>query len=803
MPIEVSRLVDSIVPEHTILLFGAGASAPSGVPSASALASRFASAAELDPSEYSLSEVASLYEQRFNRSKLIQALRAAIVGEPTGGVLNLPLYDWRSLFTTNYDTIVEQCYRRASRPLTVYSSDFDFTVHPEPGSTKLFKLHGTIDKDIVDGVQSRIILTETDYDHTSNYRNGLYDRLKGDLVGGHLVVIGHSLQDRDIRDIVNRAAELGAKSAGAWRISLLLFVRDEGRASLFERRGFSVCFGGIDEFFEALAAKRPVRVVAESSSDSLGRAPALRPVTTDVAHASMGEAKFDAMFNGWPATHADIVAGLTFDRKVAEDMEYRLQQPATLSATLLGASGVGKTTAARQTLQRLVKRGFKAWEHKTDHVLNVAAWTSIATELARDGIQGVLFIDEAHSHLHEIGALAAELVALQVPSLKLLCVSTRNHWAPRAKSPYLFKLGSSHTLDRLSHAEIDRLLRLVDSNAEVRRLVEGTFSGFSAYERKRRLVDRCASEMFVCLKNIFASEKFDDIILREYAGLDVASQEVYKIVAALESSGIRVHRQLVIRLLGIPAEAISATLTHLADIVHEYTIDEREGLYGWRSRHQIIASIVSQYKYPDPERIFALFDLVVDNLSPTYEIEVHGMRELCNLEAGIPSIPDKSKQNTLLRKLVSVVPGERVPRHRLIRNLIEMGEFEKAETEIRIFEKDFKRDGPVARYKIKLLLARARSTPGILEEDRTAILTMARPLAERFVRQFPHSKSLLVTYCELGLEILTRTGDFAAYDAALTELRAAEDRLGDPDIPRLVARFQSKAAGYSEESIDD
>lgn len=179
------------------------------------------------------------------------------------------------------------------------------------------------------------------------------------------------------------------------------------------------------------------------------------------------------------------------------------------------------------------------------------------------------------------------------------------------------------------------------------------------------------------------------------------------------------------------------------------------------------------------------------------------MRELCNVESGIPCIPDKAVQNTLLRKIMSIVPGERVPRHRLIRNLIEMGEFEKAETEIRIFEKDFRRDGPVARYKVALLTARAKTTPGIMEEDRLAILDQARALATTSIRQFPYNKSLLTAYCDVGLEVHRRTGNYAVYDDAMAELRAAEDRIGDPDIPRLIARYESRIHGRPADTDDD
>lgn len=805
MSVEITRFVDSITPQQTIILFGAGSSAPSGLPSAAQLAEQLASIIGLASQDYSLSEIASLVEQRLSRRELVETLRSTLRNaRPTGGLLNLPLYDWKALYTTNYDDLIEQCYRRRNRDLTVYSTDFDFTVHDHPEATKLFKLHGTIEKDTVDGSASRLIITETDYDQTGNYRDSLYDRLKGDMIGGHLVIIGHSLQDRDIREMVNRAADLGSKAPGAWRLSLFLYTRDDNRAQLFEKRGFTVCFGGIDDFFAQLARKLPTERIDQNSQDPLDKVPALRPVTIDVAHLSEAKPDFGNMFNGWPATHADILAGLTFERMVAEEIDHVLRASDALCAVLLGASGVGKTTAARQAVQRLRQHGHVCWEHQVDHSLDARGWVEVAHSLATTGVNGVLLIDEAHVHLQQINNLIETLISEKLSALKLICVSTRNHWSRRIKTPNIFKVGRELVLSRLQPQEIDRLLNLVDSNSAVRTLVERTFSGFSQYERRRRLADRCESEMFVCLKNIFASEKFDDIILREYASLDAAHQEIYKIVAALESAGIKVHRQFVIRLLGIPAEQVSAALAGLTDIVHEYTINEREGLYGWRSRHQIIASIVARYKYPQVAQLVELFALVIDHLSPTYDLEVLSMRELCNVDSGIPIIPEKAVQNTLLRKIVSIVPGERVPRHRLIRNLIEMGEFEKAETEIRIFEKDFRRDGPVARYKVVLLTARAKTTQGIMEEDRLAILDQARALAIKSIRQFPHNKSLLTAYCEVGLEIHRRTGNYSAYDDAMSELRAAEDRIGDPDIPRLIARYESRlnmrASGNNDET---
>ncbi len=801
MPIEISRLVDRISPETTVLLFGAGSSAPSGVPAAAQVARRLAALIGLGAEDYSLSELASLVEQRRTRRELVNALRQLLSGaKPTGGLLNLPLYEWKSLYTTNFDDLIEQCYKRQSRDLTVYSSDFDFTAHDHPEATKLFKLHGSIEKDIVDGSVARLIVTEADYDQTGNFREALYDRLRGDMVGSELVIIGQSLQDADIRSIVNRAADLGSKAQGAWRLSLLLYTRDDNRAALFEKRGFTVCFGGVDDFFAELAAKKPAAPSPRDATDPLDAEAALRPVTVDVAHVSEAAPDFGSMFNGWPATHADVVAGFTFERNVAEQISHELRTSDALCAVLLGASGVGKTTAARQALQLLRQHGYLCWEHQPDHVVNVAAWMRVANDLANNRRVAALLLDDAHMHLPQINDLVDAYARNALTSIRLICVSTRNHWNPRAKHPSLFRTSRIYVLGLLQPNEIDCLLQLVDSSATIRALVEKTFSGFSRHERRRRLTERCASELFVCLKNIFASEKFDDIILREYADLDVACQEIYRFVAAAESAGIKVHRQLVMRLLGIRADDICVALQRLADIVHEYPISEKQGIYGWRSRHSVIAQIVARYKYPDSTQVAELLSTVIENTSPTYDVEVSSMRELCNIETGIPSIPDKSVQNTLLRKIISIVPGERVPRHRLIRNLIDMGEFEKAEVEIRIFEQDFRRDGPVARYRVSLLAARAKTTPGIMEEDRLAILEQAGSLAKASIQQFPYNASLLSAYCDVAIEVYRRTANGNVYEDAISELRAAVERIGDPNLQRVVERYESRFGGLSSEA---
>ena len=803
MPVELQVLTQRIDPERTVLLFGSGSSIPSGAPSVTQLQEHFAKTFGVLQGDYTLAEQTGIIENRTrDRLRLIQELRTQFKSiRPTGSLLNLPLCKWKSIFTTNYDELVENCYERRSRDVSVYTCNFDFHIRSNPDSVQLFKLHGTLQKDEVFGDKSRIILTQNDYDLTEKYREDLYARLKGDLVGSHLIILGHSLADPDIRSVVDRVLRLRAESGSTTRVTLFLYTRDMGRAELFEGRGVDVCFGGLDEFFAGMVQHVVSPISAPATGDPLDIVHALRTSTLDVAHALGLSGNVSSMYNGWPVSYADIRAGQTFQRNVAKEVERHLQGGAVSIVVLLGASGVGKTSAVRQAMSELSKTWF-AWEHKTERPFLAEKWYEVARILNREGKSGVLMIDEAHNELPEINSLIEDLDHDNNSSLKLILISTNHQWHLRAKVPGFHRRNTTLQLSLIDTNEIDRLVNLVEKNTSIRALADNNFSGFSFQEKRRRLIQNCSADMFVCLKNIFSSDKLDDIILREYASLDPASQDVYRSVAAMESAGVHVHRQLVIRLLGISATNIDGTLSRLRDIIHETTVNEREGIYAWQGRHKVIMAVIAAHKYFDTKRRYDLFASVIDCISPAYDIEIRTIRDLCNMDTGLPAIMDINQQNLLLRKMISAAPAERVPRHRLLRNLISANQFGPAETELRTFQNDFGLDGPAVRYKILLATARAVRSPGLMDEDRIVLLEKAREVASAAASRYQMNKNILIAYCEVGLEIAKLTRKAEVFETALSELKKAEDRIGDPAISVAVARLTRRLTNIATEPPD-
>jgi hypothetical protein len=799
MPIDLTLLCSRLKPENTVLFFGAGSSIPSGGSTAQQLSDILAKDLKHeDLVGLPLSETSGILVRNFGgRKELIASLRKAIKPlRPTRGLLNLPLFDWREIYTTNYDTLIEQSYEKANRDFQQISTNFDLTGDSIANNIHIYKLHGTIEKDVSDGDVSRIIITESDIDAVEEYREAIYSRFKDQINRSDLLIVGHSLADPDLRGAINSALRLKAKGSSG-RIYVLLFQEEPNRAALLEDRNIVVCFGGIDALFSQLSGNLPDRAVIAKAGDPLDAAPRLKPSVTDVSHATHSQrADVLGLFHGRAATYADITMGITFTRDLAAQIESQLSSSGKHISLTLGVAGVGKTTLSRQVLVGLVSRGFTCWEHDDNALLIAEEWVKVAKNLASENRCGVLFIDDCHEHLRGLNSLVDALAGQNLTSLRLLLASSPNAWNPRVKTPNLFIASTTYRLRQLTAGEIDSLLALVDSQPSIRKLIENQFSGFSHAARRQRLLERCGSDMFVCLKNIFSNDDLDIIILKEYADLAEGNRQIYRLVCAMEAAGVRVHRQFAIRTLGIDANYIEAILANLDDLILERSVSEREGIYEWTGRHIVISETLSKYEFSDQDEIYSLLEKVVGNINPTYEIEIRTIRELCSGRYGIRRLQSKQRQNHLFRRLISIAPGQRVPRHRLITNLIDMQELPQAENEIRIYERELRPDAVVARYGIEIALRRVEAVGSILPEHRAIMAREAAQLAEQAIGKYENDKNLYEVYMRAGYLVLRMSGKPDVIDKAIDLSKRAEVKIVDPQLQRSIGRFQTLAANY-------
>lgn len=802
--IDLNELARRLQPVKTVLFLGAGASSTSGAPLAGAVAGHLwkkLTGGATPPSSDDLTELSTILEMRHGRPALVGALRDLLAPlTPTGGVLSIPYHPWAAIYTTNYDKLVEQAYSRAKKSLTVVRSNYDYRHVDTTPNTNLFKLHGCISADVVDGSNARLVITERDYDEYAQYRQVLFSRLQLDLASRDVLIIGHSLRDPHIRSAVKQAAELKRAAGAPGTIFVLAFERDDDRAAVVEGYGVVVSFGGIDDLF-ALLKEPPVTgnavaTIAEAVSPLTAE---LLAAVVDVAHASNLPAAPDRLFAGSPASFADIQRGLTFPRS----SEHRLLEALRgnkLSVTLTGVAGSGKTTLARRLLAVAHAAGSPAWELRFGMQLDARGWLEVASRLSDDGPPAFLLIDDCTSQQRQVNLLIDGLAGNAAPRLRLVLTAQTSQWEPRTKSPRLFSKGMVEGLSSLDDREIDSLLDLLDAQPDVRRLAGRDFLDKGRRQRAGTIRTRCSADMFVALKYLFSTDALDTILLREYAALAPELQDMYRLVAGLEAAGAKVHRQLVLRLLGIRADLLAGHLAVLTGLVDEFDISPDNGLYGLKTRHQVIAEVITRYKLADEDLQTRLLEDIIDALNPTLFIERSTVSAICLSEFGIGRVGTPSRRRALYERLIFVAPTERVPRHRLVRELLDGGQVAEAEIAIADAERSVGLDSPLRRYRVLLLIARATETEGLMREDRVALLAEARAAALKAIDMSPEDKYGYSAFVRVGEARHAVSGRLDYYDEAIEKMREGASIIMDPGLSKMLVDAEARRMPLKERS---
>ncbi len=142
----------------------------------------------------------SFYEYSNSRDALIRQLRKKIVDpEVKPGKVHktlLKLFDDSLIFTTNYDTLIEDAAKDLKTDCPVISCDKGIVLADENGS-KLVKLHGDFSN------PEAMVITEKDYDLYLTQHPMLSVLIGNTFLTKTILFIGYSFNDSDFRSIWN------------------------------------------------------------------------------------------------------------------------------------------------------------------------------------------------------------------------------------------------------------------------------------------------------------------------------------------------------------------------------------------------------------------------------------------------------------------------------------------------------------------------------------------------------------------------------------------------------------------------
>ncbi|MDY7230850.1 SIR2 family protein [Hyalangium rubrum] len=134
--------------------------------------------------------------RRFDSEEAVRARRASSTHQALAGL------DWRTVYTTNYDSHVEGALRDAKKKVAVLASFEDFQGRREPGTCEVIKFHGTLTH------PETIVLTESSYFRRMALEAPVDQRLRADLLSNSFLFLGYSFSDTNIRYIWYRMHQL-------------------------------------------------------------------------------------------------------------------------------------------------------------------------------------------------------------------------------------------------------------------------------------------------------------------------------------------------------------------------------------------------------------------------------------------------------------------------------------------------------------------------------------------------------------------------------------------------------------------
>jgi len=205
----LGRLTETVSMGGAVCLLGAGYSIGATdqnltpVPSTTDLIKEIKSAVGIEDSENaSLIDIADYCEDMPSREQALRSLliRRLTLCNPSADQKDVVSQPWRSIFTTNFDDLVERCLPDGTCQIITPTTDPG--IHASE-KRPLYYMHGRARDLIETDKNPRFVVSERNYIQLHEDNRALYARLKNELFCANMIVIvGYSMRDLEVARIL-------------------------------------------------------------------------------------------------------------------------------------------------------------------------------------------------------------------------------------------------------------------------------------------------------------------------------------------------------------------------------------------------------------------------------------------------------------------------------------------------------------------------------------------------------------------------------------------------------------------------
>ncbi|ANB03667.1 hypothetical protein ECTOBSL9_0939 [Ectothiorhodospira sp. BSL-9] len=730
---------------------------------------------------------------------------------------DLTRFNWRALFTTNYDLLIEESYKASGNPLQRCQpilSNFDplDEIRRTDDRVPLYKLHGCVTR--IRDVSLPLILNIEQYNDYLTNRDRLFTELFELAHENTLIFVGHSLQDADIREIIKRVD----RTIGQGRPQYYLIKPGVkiSEVNLWAQKRIRALNGTLEDFVTALLDQVPEPHRALSFSTT----PDTHPIQSKFCtHNTLSEDILSFLTNdvqfieqtlltgtgtpqefyrghgqGWYPISENLDAPRTICRKLLADAIVIAEANRTDSADLFvikGEAGSGKSVLLRRL----------AWDagiHKSRICFYVSGLSSIDPERLEElhaNIQERLFIfvDNAAQCICTINRL---IKFARIRSLPITIITAERYTEWNDRCSTLDELVTAqYKLPYLGPDEIDALVtRLEKYDCLGEALLPLTHK-----ERVQRFQDAFGRQLLVALHEVTMGRPFEDIIYDEYRSIrSDRARSLYRTVCILNRHRVPVRAGLIHRVFDIDWNDFqSQFLKPLEKVVIASGHGERDLHYA--ARHPEIADIVFQRAYDSVQDRYHEYVRVLSLLNISYQSDRTSFRSMIRAKTILDLFPDSTDVQRIYDTVLECVGRDPYVLQQIanFERLRDNGNLRKAIDFLNEASNTAPKDGSILHSLATTWRDRAKTEadPGIRDQYRAE----ARATLERLLRMDGHSAYTDSGIIDLAIDdVRDAIADSGTADRTLDHLvRNAEKAISESrrrfpsegHLPALEATF--------------
>ncbi len=642
----LERLGEIIQSGTCVLFLGAGVSLDSGAPNGGQLAKdlgqRFL---PTDPESTDLGQVCELIDATEGRRALNDWLIERFRGlTPPAALLSIPRFRWKSIYTMNFDTLLEEAYRQtpdALQRLHHFYYDKDPLSHLGSGEAPLYKLHGCLSRAYAD--DGRLVLTPDDFARVYESRRRFFNRLLEDVSDYTIFYVGFGRSDQDFRRVLLDVERAAGQLTDLRRSYALQPGYRPSQATFWEGKRVTLIDAAAVDFFRGLEGNLAPeeRYVPRQQARLEAELPLLRQkpkVTREILidvernfevideRVRLQTPNGGEFFSGAQPNWAAIAVGVDAPRDLKDEVlatvlqDVHLDRQGVQFGLVHAEAGSGKTTL----LRRLGVDLALTWERivialKPFGELDFLALERLAT--AADERVYVL-VDDAVSVARDLSQLL--MTARRAKArLTVLATARTNEWR-EVQDDYGFPGVEEFELQQLSRVEIEAVIASLTKHDAL-----GLLAGVSHDAKVAAFETRANKQLLVALREATEGKHFDEIVVDEYDRIpSPEGQLAYLLVASLHRFGVLMRAGLLHRALGISLDEIGWRVLEPTTkvIVTQEPLGEAD--YYYTTRHPLIAEIVFDRKLVSDRRRLEYYQDLIKHLDLGYSSDLDAYRKL-------------------------------------------------------------------------------------------------------------------------------------------------------------------------------